>query len=269
MSLRAWWHWFRTLKDNPIYQREAGYIGEPNPFYINLRRYAIFFFLSAIILGGCGGISNRSLLLGTDPALSIVWGLVCIPGALISMVTFYGLLMAPSLTVPALSTEKDKGTWDILRLTPHPLGTILLAKTLGGLRRLGIWKWLLILTLIEGLILTVGSFFSGEGFFVVGLTAGLTAVFRPWLEILFSATFGMYLSTWISTAPVTLATTYGGLLLFRMLNNTPLWLIIWNGLFKLDDATTITLGLLSPTVIYIVALILLAYGIIKRAEKYG
>ncbi|MEM7334840.1 MAG: hypothetical protein AAF490_22375 [Chloroflexota bacterium] len=269
MTFREWRTFFRTLKHNPIYQREAGLIGEPNPFYNGLRKYAFFFFLAALVLGACGGVSNRSYLLGLDPNAAILWGMVCIPAMLISMVTLYGLLMAPALTAPALRLERDRGTWDILRLTPQPVSMILVAKVLGGLRRLGIWKILLVLTAIEGLVLGIGGLFTEEGLYAVGLAGGLTAVIRPWIEILFSAALGMYLSTWVGSASVTLALTYGGLLLFRMFNNTFLWMGIWGGLLQQNEETTIALGLLFPTLMYVIAVIFLGFGIIRRANKYG
>lgn len=267
MSFGAWWHWFRTLKENPIYQREAGLIGEPNPFYKNLRKYTFLVFLLAISLGGCAGVSNRTILLSADSETAVLWLLICIPGTLISMITFYGMVLAPALTAPALGMELNKGTWEMLRLTPQPLSTVVLAKLFGGLRRLGIWRWLLGLTLFEGVVLFFGGLFF-DSWVTMSVLGGITAVSRPWLEILFSAFLGMYLSTWIQTPSVTLAATYCGILLFRIFNNSILWLAIYGGIIGLDEGTTIALGLFSPMIGYIIALVILTYGIIRRAKNY-
>ncbi len=269
MTFREWRTFFRTLKNNPIYRREAGYIGEPNPFYVSLRKRTAVFVFVALVMGACGGLTNRSYLYGVDTVLSLVSALVCIPGVLISILTLYGVMMAPALTAPTLSIEQETGTWDILRLTPQPTSTILVAKTLGSLRRLGIWPFLLILTVIEGLVLGIGGFFTREAFYILGLAGGITAVIRPWIEILFSAALGMYLSTFIRASSMTLAATYGGLLLFRLLNNALLWFGLWSFWLPSREVGSVTMGLLTPTVIYIIALIFLGFGIIRRAERYG
>lgn len=263
-----YWHSLRTLKDNPIYRREAGLIGEPNPFYKNLRRYSFFFFMGAMTLGGCGGITNRSLLMNVDPRMAIVWMLICIPGVLISMLTLYGVFMAPAITGPSLGSELDKGSWDIIRLTPQPMGAIVLAKLFGGLARLGIWPWLAALSLIEGAILFIGAFATGGSLFILGLVGALTAVLRPWLEIFFSAFIGMYVSTWIKSAPLVLATSYGCILGFKMMNNVFLWYALFDA-FDIREVTAVTLVTISPTIVYLISLPLLVFGIIKRAKNYG
>ena len=53
-QLRSGWRWFRSLNENPIYLREKGGWGNPNPFYEMLRRYSPFVVMAAIVLGLSG-----------------------------------------------------------------------------------------------------------------------------------------------------------------------------------------------------------------------
>lgn len=268
MSLRAWWHWIRTLKENPIYLREAGRIGEPNPFYGTIRRYMPFVVIGAIFLGICGGSTNQSFLLNQSDEFFAIWCLVCIPGMLLSMVTIFGSLMAPAITAPSISMELDRGSWDLLRVVPQSTGAILLAKLLGGLARLRIWWILLILSLFQGVVFMFSTFMAVEELRIWSAFLGLTAVFRPWLEILFAAFTGMFVSTWVRSAPTALIGSYGIILGFRLLNTSLAWFLVVTSL-GVNETAAFGLSTAGPILMYTLSLPIMAWGIYKRAETYG
>lgn len=272
--LRNGWRWVRSLNENPIYLREKGSWGNPNPFYETLRRYSPFVVMAAILLGLCAG-TNPALLGATeDDELFAFLCVLCLPGALLSMLTIYGSFMAPALTAPTVSMEKDRGTWDILRLTPHSTASILLAKLFGGLSRLPIWRVMAILSVFQALMLfCVMSFAAGGtaassslGAGVAGFFIGLGALIRPWAEVLFAAFTGMYLSTWVRSATYALAGSYTIVVLMKLFSNSGIWLGIWS-LLGVNDNGMLTGSILSPAIVYGTAVLLLWWGIVRQANK--
>ncbi len=265
--LRVSWHWIRSLNENPIYLREKGSWGNPNPFYETLRRYSPFVVMGAILFGLCAG-TNPVLLGGAaeDDELFIFICLLCLPGALLSMLTIYGSFMAPALTAPTISMERDRGTWDILRLTPHTTASILLAKLLGGLSRLPIWRVMLILSGFQAVMMFCVLSFVAGGTAVSGFFIGLGALIRPWVEVLFAAFIGMYLSTWVRSATYALAGSYTIVVLMKAFSNSGIWLAIWS-LFGVNDGGVLTGSILSPALVYGTAVILLWWGILRQAGK--
>jgi hypothetical protein len=256
----------RSLNDNPIYLREKGSWGNPNPFYETLRRYSPFVVMGAIVLGLCAG-TNPALLGATeDDELFAFICVLCLPGALLSMLTIYGSFMAPALTAPTISMEVDRGTWDILRLTPHSTATILLAKLFGGLARLPIWRVMLVLSGFQALMLFCVLSVTAGTTAVSGFIIGLGALIRPWAEVLFAAFIGMYLSTWVKSARVALAGSYVIVVLMKLFSNSAIWLGIWN-LLGVDDGGMLTGSILSPAIVYGTAVLLLWWGIVRQARK--
>jgi len=266
-QLQAGWRWIRSLNENPIYLREKGDWGNPNPFYETLRRYSPFVVMAAILFGLCAGV-NPVLLGGAEEneEFVIFMCVLCLPGALLSMLTIYGSFMAPALTAPTISMEKDRGTWDILRLTPHPTASILLAKLLGGLARLRIWRVMAILSLFQALMLFCVLGFVGGGTAVSGFFIGLGALIRPWVEVLFAAFIGMYLSTWVRSSTYALAGSYTIVVLMMIFSNNAIWLGIWS-LFGANDSGMLTGSILSPAIVYGTAVIFLWWGIVRQANK--
>ena len=147
--------------------------------------------MGAIVLGLCAGANPALLGATADDELFIFICLLCLPGTLLSMLTIYGSFMAPALTAPTISMEVDRGTWEILRLTPHSTASILLAKLFGGLARLPIWKLMLALSGFQALMLFCLLSFVAGGTAVSGFFIGLGALIRPWVEVLFAAFIGM------------------------------------------------------------------------------
>lgn len=265
MNWRSLWHWWRSLAQNPIYLREKGSWGKPNPFYDNLSRFSPFIIMGAIIFGLCAGSGNPVLFSGIDEAM-IFWCLLCLPGALLSMLTLFGSLMAPALTAPSISMEVDRGTWDILRMTPQSTPSILLAKLFGALARLRIWPALFALSLLQGLMLTCTiSVFGGETA-AWGAWSGIATILRPWLEILFAAFAGMYLSTWVRSATMALAGTYAGVVAFKVFNSSSLWLVIL-GVLGLSETTLFLGGTVGPAAVYALATAALWLGLVHRARE--
>ena len=264
--MQAGWRWFRSLNENPIYLREKGSWGNPNPFYETLRRYSPFVVMGAIVLGLCAG-TNPALLGATEEdELFAFICVLCLPGALLSMLTIYGSFMAPALTAPTISLEVDRGTWDILRLTPHSTATILLAKLFGGLARLRIWRVMLALSGFQAMMMVCVLTFTAGTTAVSGLLIGLGALIRPWVEVLFAAFIGMYISTWVKSARMALAGSYVSVVLLKVISNSAIWLGIWS-LLSTDDSSVLTGSILSPALVYGTAVLLLWWGIVRQANK--
>jgi hypothetical protein len=266
-SPRQAWRWVRDLPQNPIYLRERGSWGNPNPFFDNLKRFSPFVILGTISLGLCAGY-NPSLMagFGNDDVLALVWCLVCLPGIMLSMITIFASLMVPALTAPAISMEQDKGTWDVLRMTPYSTHTILLAKLFGALSRLRIWPVLLVLTLLQGLMMGCLMTLAGGETAVIGWLLGLSTFTRPWLEILFAAFTGMYFSTLVRSATVALASAYTAVILFRLLNSSGLW-VLGTSLMNADDIWYVVNGTIGPVFFYTIAVLLLWLGLLGQAKK--
>jgi hypothetical protein len=264
--LRAGWRWVRSLNENPIYLREKGDWGNPNPFYETLRRYSPFVVMAAILFGLCAGTNPALLGASQDDELFAFICVLCLPGALLSMLTIYGSFMAPALTAPTVSLEKDQGTWDILRLTPHSTASILLAKLFGGLSRLRIWRVMAVLSVFQALMLFCVLSFAAGSTAVSGFFIGLGALIRPWVEVLFAAFTGMYLSTWVRSSTYALAGSYTIVVLMKVFSNSGIWLGIWS-LLGVNDGGMLTGSILSPAIVYGTAVILLWWGIVRQANK--
>jgi hypothetical protein len=265
LRLKTWWVWVRTLRQNPVYLREKGTWGNPNPFYTRLRQYSPFLIIGAIVLGICAGTSNPALLSGNEDLL-IFWCVLCLPGVLLSMLTIFGTFMAPALTAPSISLEMDHGTWDILRMTPQPTEAILLAKLFGGLARLRIWPVLFILSMFQGLLVTCIAALGGGQLGLWGIVLGITTIFRPWLEVLFAAVARMFISTWVRSATIALVGTYTAVIIIKLFNSSTAWL----GIISLLDVESNSLfigGTAGPVLVYFGLIIALIIGIMLRAEK--
>ena len=265
-TVQAGWRWFRSLNESPIYLREKGSWGNPNPFYETLRRYSPFVVMGAIVLGLCAG-TNPALLGATEEdELFAFICVLCLPGALLSMLTIYGSFMAPALTAPTISLEVDRGTWDILRLTPHSTATILLAKLFGGLARLRIWRVMLALSGFQALMMVCVLSVTAGTAIIPSLFIGLGALIRPWVEVLFAAFIGMYISTWVRSSQLALAGSYVVVVLMKIFSNSAIWLGIWT-LLGVDDGGMLTGSILSPAIVYGTAVLLLWWGIVRQAGK--
>ena len=255
---------WKSFSQNPIYLREKGEWGEPNPFYEKLSRYSPFVVIGALLLGACGSFSNPALLSGNDDFLAF-WCLLCLPAVLFTALTWFGVMMAPALTAPSISMERDRGTWEMLRVTPIPDHEILLAKLFGGLARLRIWKLLFALSLLQGLLIVGISLFAPEAAVFPAISLALSAVLRPWLEIGFAAFVGMFISTWLRSSIMALTASYMTVVLVRVLNST----VVWAAIFGLTGAseTVFAASSLGPTAVYALALIFLGWGLGWRAGR--
>lgn len=222
--------------------------------------------MGAIVLGLCAGTNPALLGAAEDDALFAFICVLCLPGALLSMLTIYGSFMAPALTAPTISMEVDRGTWDILRLTPHSTANILLAKLFGGLARLHIWRVMLVLSAFQATMLFCILSVTAQATAVSGFLIGLGALIRPWVEVLFAAFVGMYLSTWVKSARLALAGSYVSVVLLKIFSNSAIWLGIWT-LLGVDEGTMLTGSILSPAVVYGTAVLLLWWGIVRQARK--
>ena len=264
----SWWRWWRSLPQNPIYLREKGGWGSPNPFYDTLSRYSPFVVMGAILLGLCTGVSNPGLFTNNsgNDAFFLVWCLLCLPSMLLSMITLFGAFTAPALTAPMVSMEVNRGTWEILRTTPLSTRSILGAKLFGALARLRIWPILFALSLLQGLLIGCSTTIAQENLIYWGWLLGVSAVVRPWVEILFAALIGLYASTRTRSATTALVAAYTAVVLMRVLNSSGVWTLIT--LARNEGGIGIILSSsLGPTTIYVLATGLVALGIVRRADQ--
>jgi hypothetical protein len=262
--LKVWRQW-QALKQNPVYLRETGKWGNPNPFYQQISRYSPFAILGGIILGACGGSINPALFAGNDDLVAVAC-FVCLPGFLITAVTLYAQVMAPALTAPTISLERSAGTWDILRTTPLSLNAIFMAKLFGALSRLRIWPALFALTLLQGGIMACSVMLLGGDSAWWGGVLGLATTLRPWLEILFAAFIGMYASTIASSATMALVAAYSAVVLVKIFNSGGLWLAVAL-LAELGETLTLLLPILGPIVIYMLLITAVWLGLYQQAKK--
>lgn len=270
-NLKYWWGWWRNLRNNPVYLREKGKWGRPNPFYDSVNRFSPIFVLVGLVLGGCTLYTNPALLTGTSD-FGPLFCLFCLPGIVVSALTLFGSFMAPAATTPTLSLEMSQGTWDILRLTPQSTHSILLAKLFGGLARLPIWTLLGVLTVIQTCLFmfglaTINSASNGLDFILIILTC-LFFLGRPWIEILFAGFLGMYVSTWFPTPTLALATSYGALILMKV----TVWLSA--GLLPLAlldsrvrEMAVVFASSAAPVLLYGLATAGLLFGLFHRVQK--
>jgi hypothetical protein len=262
-----WWEWWQGIRRSPIYQRERGGWGKPNPFYDHLSRYVPLVVLAALFFGLCSGAANvNNAFAGSNESAVLLWCLTCLPGILLSMLTLFGAFMAPALTAPIVSMEVDRGSWDLLRLTPLPTRTILAAKLLGALARLRIWLLLFLLTLLQGSLVAFTGLLYGPNMQLESWALAAAIVFRPWLEIFFAAVAGLYASITVSSATTALVAAYMAVILMRLFNNTPLWLVTAN-LFDLPGNWLLISGNLGPTAVYLFVTIILAWSIRRWANR--
>ncbi|MEM9775920.1 MAG: hypothetical protein AAF902_15190, partial [Chloroflexota bacterium] len=200
------WAFIRSIQSHPIYQREQGRWGEPNPYYATLMRYLPLVIIVVLALGVfCGYGQFFSTLFGVGEAAGVIILLVCIPNILIQILTWVGIIIAPALTAPAVVEEVNRGSWEILRLTPLPTLHIIWAKLLGGMSRLRIWWALIIPSVNSGIGTGIGTsalMYETTGRIAVGwgLLTMIAAVLRPLLEIGFAGLAGLTISLWTASA---------------------------------------------------------------------
>ncbi|MBE2223159.1 MAG: hypothetical protein IAF02_16575 [Anaerolineae bacterium] len=256
---------WQALKQNPVYLRETGVWGNPNPFYQQITRFSPFIIIGVISLGICGGATNPALFTGNDEMFAAAC-FICLPGFLITAVTLYAQIMAPALTAPTISTERMGGTWDILRTTPLSLESIFLAKLFGSLSRLRIWLILFVMTLLQGSIMACSITVFGGKLAWWGSLVGLATMLRPWLEIIFAAFVGMYASTLAGSVMMALVGAYSAVVLVKLFNSSGMWLAV-SFLANLHETWSLLLTVLAPLVIYILLITAVWLGLLQQAKK--
>lgn len=267
-TLRNW----RQLRHNPIYLRESGHWGEPNPYYRQISRYMPFVVLAIVVLGFCCGANSLSAFFGIGELSSVLAVATCIPGAITQAISWAALVLVPALTAPMVIEEKRLGTWEVLRMTPYSTSEIILSKLLGGLARLKIWKPLLLLNAVQLLIgvvviytvATRNTIFSTD---FVMTVANPLLVLRPWIEIAWIACTGLVFSTIMESGRAALVATYAVVVGFKFLNGWLLWVIlalVLEGLFS----SALIAGIVSMGPLVGLSLILVITGFVlgRRAH---
>lgn len=253
------------MRQNPVFLREKGMWGRANPYYGALYRYWPLAMMAALILGVCGATGNSALLISNEE-LALVWCLLCLPGMALSAMMLFGSLMAPALTAPAISYERETGAWEILCVTPLSQRQIVLAKLFGGLARLRIfWLLLFAASLFQGAIMACSLALVSPTFAVWSWLLGLSIMLRPWLEVSFAGLAGILSSLWVRSAVVALVTSYTAVLLFKLLNNSLLWL--WIGSLFTEGRMMLMLSNMIPTTNYALALLVGILMLLWRSER--
>lgn len=264
MKPALWWRWWHDIRNNPVYLREKGGWGKPNPFYDNLSRFSPFVIIGAILFGICAGFGNPGLLSAND-GLVAFWCFLCLPAMLLNGVTMFATLMAPALTAPSVSMEVSRGTWDVLRTTPISTRSILVAKLLGSLSRLKIWRLLLVLSVLQGIMMACSMTLSDGPFLILGPALGAATLARPWLEVLFAGFVGMYWGTRVKSATVALAASYAIVVTVKMVNSSTIWMAI-AALFDFGELL-LPVGGIGPAALYAVLLTMLWLGLSRQASR--
>ncbi len=256
---------WQALKRNPVYLRETGASwGTPNSFYQQLARFSPFIVIGAISSGLCSSIINPALF-AVNNNLFAETCLTCLPGFLITAVTLYVQIMVPVLTAPTISKERAAGTWDILRTTPLSMRSIFLAKVFGSLSRLRIWLGLFALTLLKGGIVAFAQPVFGNNLMWLAGVMGLVVMLHPWVEIIFAACVGVYVSTLARTAMVALVAAYSIIVLMKIFNSSYIWLaVVWFA--ELDGLAAMLLPMLMPIVIYSLLITAVWLGLYRQAK---
>lgn len=130
---------------------------------------------------------------------AIGWGIEIIGGALVLLQTAILILFTPSLAAGLISTERENGSWQLLRMTPLSTGKILRGKLLSV-----VWPLLLLLcaTLPGYVFLMTIKPELGPQVVRVVVSLGLTAVFAMLVS---AAASCLFRTTAVATAAANLA----------------------------------------------------------------
>lgn len=266
------WHWWRTLPTNPVYLRERGQWGDPNPVFSIARRYSPLIVSGALFMALCSGISSI-LLAGTDAdELALLWCQVCLSGIAVQTLSLIGTMLAPALTAPTVSREISMGTWDTLNVIPQSSASILWAKFMGALARLRlVWVGLLAASILQTLLLACTAMVATATIdeatsmlLLSNLVGVVLGGLRPWLEVLFAACIGLYLSTRLATMTSALAASYGAIVIMRIVASS----LLWGGAglaFNWSRSGVLLLSSILPTLVYMLAVIALIWATSRRA----
>lgn len=278
------WAFIRKIKTSPIYLREQGKWGEPNPYYATLMRYLPLVLIVVLGLGVFCGSYQFSSFIGLNEWMGFIILLVCLPNIVLQALTWIGVLLAPALTAPSVVEEIDRGSWEILRLTPMPTMHIIIAKFLGSMSRLKIWWPLLIVSVIYALAIGVGSVLtlnltSIQDTFLVeppsnwqmagwAIATTLSALIRPWLDIGFSGLVGLTLSLWTKSARAALIGTYAIVFIFRIVLWTIVGTVFSSLLFSFGyEIGAFSFGQLGMNLLYLLCSIGLFFALRYRARS--
>ncbi len=221
-ALAVWRH----RAEHPICRRERGDWGRPHPFHRQILRYAPLVLVGVVILGGVGfGVNQAALAASGLDSLAGAFCLLCLPGLIVRLMTVYGAIMAPALTAPSIGGEEAAGTWEMLRATPYSVTEIVAAKFFGAMSEVTNWSIFLFLSAIFGVVTGIlGLLVSASPLEAVAV--GLGTAFGPPLSILFAGLLGLAISLRVRDATPALALSYGGLILFRLVNGELVWMAI-------------------------------------------
>ncbi len=278
------WNFFQKVRSNPIYLREQGRWGEPNQYFATLMRYLPLIIIVVLGVSIFCGSYQLTQLLGIGEAGGILFLLLCLPNIVIQVLTWIGIVLAPALTAPSVVEEMDRGSWDILRLTPMSTIEIIVSKFFGSLSRLRIWRALMVLSVLYAVVVGLGTTALGSAAsLITGSASGLTqttgwqtvgvavlttasTILRPWLEIGFAGLIGLTLSLWTNSARAALIGSYAVIMVYRMIINTIVWTLVVVLFIEYEfEAMAFGAGAFSLNIVYFISGGLLFWLLRRRA----
>lgn len=265
------WTFLSGIRSHPIYQRERGRWGEVNGYYKRITNYLWLMIFAFPVLFFTNFLSPFSIL-GSEQ-FGFLFITTCLPNLAVQLITWIGLISAPAMTAPAVVEEVQRGSWDILRLTPMPVHEIVIAKLLGGLSHLKIWIPLLVISLIQivllllGLTASVASSLSLDSVLPF-LMGSASLLLRPWLEIIFAGFIGITISLWAATTRGALISSYAIILIVKIFLSNIVALVVGISLSEIGfDLLGAAISVATPILLY-TSLIIASIFLIVRRSRY-
>ncbi|MEM7797841.1 MAG: hypothetical protein AAF633_01510 [Chloroflexota bacterium] len=266
------WAFLSDIRSHPIYGRQRGRWGEVNSYYKRITSYLWLLIFAFPVLFITNAITPFSIFGSQE--YGFLFLTTCLPGLVVQLITWIGLISAPAMTAPAIVEEIQGGSWDILRLTPMPVHEIVIAKFLGGLSYLKIWVPLLLVSILQAILFFLGLSASFVGFDqpnpIPLILAGASILLRPWLEITFAGIVGITISMWATSVRGALVSSYAIILLFKFIlsNIASVVVLVMFSEFGFDAlGTAISFSL--PLLLYSGAIMLAVLIIVQRSNYLG
>ena len=281
---------WRAFLDHPIVQLELRRIRR-----WRWRPGRRFFLAYSVLLGGALGCLLTWVLIDREKVRLAV-ALVSVPAHCV-VGPLFGLLsvglpwIAPVFTAPSIARERELGTLDLLRVTLLGERSIVLGKLAAALARLWPGVLALLLLLPFRIILSVGSVSPGSLFFApdplikpeeewlwwIGVAMlGVSDLLRPWGDLAFHATVGLFASSLFRSSTLAIAAAYGAIVVARAgiglvgMLFPVLFLAVPIGM----GDSPLVMALIAPSVASLVtalgegiASVLLVWGTILRLER--
>ncbi len=175
-----WWRrWVRDVWDNPVTRKELRGRMRTGRTFVTLSLHVVF--LSLFLLGLYALLSESWSYSATTPNLEEIGSVLF--GTVVGMEMLLIGFTVPNLTAGAISGERERQTYDLLRVTLLPARTLIVGKLMAALAYAGL------LLLVAVPLQSVAFFFGGINAADVWMSLWVMS-----LEALFMAAIGLYFS---------------------------------------------------------------------------